>query len=377
MGIQNLRALRLLLGFVTGILLWLIWQTSAITSPDSESSQYANFLANLPAGSLDFFRPWTREDYISIFHFAPPNSGHWWTFGKIPSTDAATVHMWIGFLPLACLLGVLFSTLKPLPRFLVWIFSLLAAGALVLYCYQTFNYQLPLSPPIIVLSCFYLCGTVIYLETEKIERNRTLAIDLQQEAENERKRIAKDFHDETLQSMSRIIRLVNNLHEENPENPIPTEIRNKLETCITETRNIINELHPAALEAFGLGPSIENLVEDFKNSTGVKANFNDRTNGMRLAPLNELCIYRIAQEAINNVEKHANASELIVSLEMKDKSLVLKVSDNGKGNVQRKKRSHGLQNIEDRARLMNGDVDWRLPEDFSSGTMLLLKVPLA
>lgn len=373
---QNLSEIRLVLGVLTGLLLWLIWQTSAITSPDSASVNYANFLANLPPGWMDFFRPWTHEEFVQFFHINPPYTDPWWTFGREPTTDAAIIHTWIGFLPLACLFGVLFSIVKPLPRFLIWIVSLGLVSAIVFYCFQSFNYLLPLTQPIIVLSCFYLCGTVIYLETEKIERNRNLAIDLQRNAEDERKRIAKDLHDESLQSLSRVIRLIDKLSDEIPDNPAPKEIRERLETCVSGTRNIINDLHPSSLDEFGLATSLEYLVEEFGHSTGVKTKFDDKSTGIRPTTFHELCFYRIAQEALNNIEKHSGASQMCVSIEYHDQHLLLKISDNGKGTVQKKRDSHGLQNIEDRAKLMNGTAEWKKPDEFESGIMLVVRAPI-
>lgn len=373
----DLRIIRLVIGFLTGLLLWLIWQTSAITGLGTESVNYEKFLAELPPGWMDFFRPWTHEEFVRFFN-VPFSLGQWWTFGKDPATDSQMVHTWIGFLPISCLFGVLFSILRPMPRFAAWVLSLLAVGSIIFYCFQNFHYLLPLSQPIIVLSCFYLCGTVIHLETEKIERNRSLAIDLQEEAEQERKRIAKDLHDESLQSMSRIIRIIDKLSDEIPDNPVPKEVRTKLEACIAGTRNIINDLHPAQLEEFGLAASLEQLIEEFKKSAKVKVKYQDASNEIRLPGFFELCIYRIAQEAMNNIEKHANASEVSISLENTEKQLCLKISDNGKGvdTVQKKTGSFGLRNIIDRTKLMNGEVEWKRPEEFASGTSLVLKVPL-
>jgi signal transduction histidine kinase len=370
------REIRLLLGFFTGVLLWLVWQTSAITSPDAESIHYSKFLAGLPPGWMDFFRPWTRQDYVSILHFEPLwGTSLWWTFGKEPATDAAIVHTWVGFLPMACLFGVLFAVLKPLPRFLVWISSLAMAAGIVFYCFNAFQYALPISPPIIVLSCFYLCGTVIYLETEKIERSRNLAIDLQRQAEQERKRIAKDLHDESLQSMSRIVRIMDRLSDELPENPVPKEVRGKLESCISGVRNVINDLHPAQLEEFGLSATFEQLVEEFRNASGIKSKFQDRSSGARFSDFFELCIYRIAQEALNNVEKHSGATEMTFCFELDDRFVHLNIVDNGKGNVQKKQGSYGLRNMIDRAKLVNGEIIWSVPDGFESGTMVSLKIP--
>jgi signal transduction histidine kinase len=348
---HNLSLIRILLGLITGLLLWLIWQTSAITSPEIESIKFRYFL--------------TERFFGSGAHSA----------GAANPYELIT--NWRGLLPLACLFGVLFATLDPLPRFITWICSLLMAAVVAIYCFQAFHYIVPWGGPVIVLNCFYLCGTLIYLETEKIERNRNLSIDLQQQAEDERKRIAKDLHDDSLQALSRIIRLVDKLHDEIPSSPVPQDVRARLESCITGMRGIINDLHPAELEEFGLAPALEHLLTEFSIDAGIKADFCDESGGIRLEPFQELCIFRIAQEAINNVEKHAGATEVRFNIQKTDKLFFLKIADNGKGDVRKKKDSFGMQNISYRTRLLNGQVEWKSPEDFSSGTQLVLKLPLS
>ena len=347
----NLSLIRILLGLVTGILLWLIWQASAITSPEIESIKFRYFL--------------TERLFSGLAHSS-----------QAAASPYTIITNWRGLLPLACLFGVLFSTLNPLSRFVTWILSLVLAGVTAFSCFYAFQYIVPWGGPVIVLNCFYLCGTLIYLETEKIERNRNLAIDLQQQAEAERKRIAKDLHDESLQSLSRVIRLADKLHDELPENPVPQEMRSRLESCISGMRSIISDLHPAQLEEFGLAAALEQLLEEFSLASQVKTHFQDTSAGQRLPAFHELCIYRIAQEAINNIEKHAQASQVNVRLQKTDRQLCLKIGDNGNGAVRKKKDSFGLQNITYRTRLINGKVEWKLPDEFPSGTMLVLTVPL-
>lgn len=347
----SLSLIRILLGLITGVLLWLIWQASAITTPEVESIKFRYFLTEHFFGS-------------SSGPFGAANAGY------------TIISNWRGLLPLACLFGVLFSVLKPLPRFITWILSMLLAGLVAVYCFMAFQYIVPWGGPLIVLNCFYLCGTIIYLETEKIERNRNLAITMEERSEQERTRIARDLHDESLQSLSRVIHLIDEMQTELPGSSVPGEARRQLESCITGMRGVINNLHPAELKEFGLSASIEHLVSDLGNSTGFKTFFEDGWDNIRLSPFQELCIYRIIQEALNNIEKHANATQLAVSLQRAGKSLLVKVADDGKGIRPEKKNSMGLQNMSHRAQLIGGQVEWKTPEQFSGGCLLVLKVPL-
>lgn len=374
---RKFRVARLVIGLLTGVLLWLIWQASAMLVPKSAESRYLEFLAALPPGFIDFFRPWTREEFTRFFHVPVVNFGQWWTFGSAPSSDALIVHTWIGFLPLACLLGVLFTILKPLPRFILWVVSVALVGLVYVLCMHAFHYALPGTPAIIVLSCFYLCGTVIHLETEKVEHNHKVAVDLIQQAEEERKRIARDLHDESLQSLSQVIRLLDKCSGDFPDDVSPSKLRDILQKCLNGTREIINDLHPAALKEFGLAACIENFARESAAHANVLCKFQNCATDVRFSDLTELCIYRIVQEAVSNVWKHAEASEMSVSLDETDAFLIIKIADNGKGNVRRKMHSSGIHNIMHRAGLIGAHVSWRLPDEYESGTQLYLRVPLA
>jgi hypothetical protein len=361
---------------LTGIFLWIIWQASAMMVPLTAAKNYHKFLASLPPGWIEFFRPWTREEFGRFYHVQPFDFGQWWTFGAEPSSDALIIHTWIGFLPLACLLGVLFTILKPLHRFLLWLGSIALVGFVYAGCLHVFHYALPGTPAIYVLSCFYLCGTIIHLEIEKVERNHFLAIDLIQQAEDERKRIARDLHDESLQSLSQIVRLLEKCGDQFPDNVSPDKLRSMLEKCIQGTRDIINDLHPAALKEFGLAACIEHFLLESASHANVVCKFENLAGEVRFPDLTELCIYRIVQEAVNNIWKHADASEMAIIIERTDSHMLIKVSDNGKGNVRRKMNSSGIHNIMHRAGLIGAHVAWKKPECYDSGTMLYLRVPL-
>jgi two-component system, NarL family, sensor kinase len=141
-------------------------------------------------------------------------------------------------------------------------------------------------------------------------------------------------------------------------------------------RRVINDLHPATLEQFGLASAIEHLTSDFGRASGIKISFHDTVAPMELSKFQQLCIFRIVQEALNNVEKHAGASEVEVALENQDGFIVVRVADNGNGSISQKPGSYGLQNIAHRAGLIGALVDWMPPAKYSSGTMLVLRLPI-
>lgn len=348
MANRQLRIVRISLGLLTGLFLWLLWQASTTTTPELESIKL--------------------RYHIAEAFFGRPNPAGTLEYTVIPN--------WRGLFPLAILFGVLFAILKPLPRFIA-LFSLILLGMGVgIYSFQVFKFIIPLGGPAIVLCCCYLCGTLIHLETEKIERNRELAVDLQMQAEQERQRIAKDLHDESLPSLSRVMRLADQLQKTYGDDPVPQQIRENLEGTIAEMRRVINDLHPSVLDELGLQPALQHLGSQLARSSGIDVTVNVAASEPSLSSFQQLCIYRIAQEAFTNIEKHAQATIAHVDLSSNAKALRLTIADNGSGTVPRSKPdSHGLRNIAHRAKLMGAKVEWTKPDCFPAGTMLILQVP--
>ena len=347
MARKNLNLIRIAIGSTAGCLVWLIWQQSTLRS-------------NELAAVNQFF----LSDTL---------------FGRAcvaVATSFGLAHL-LGFLPVSVLFGLLFSVLRPVPRFVVWVIVSAAIAALAEYWFDTYRIVIAFGGPTVLISCCYLCGTLIYLETEKIERSRKLAMDLQVQAEQERKRIAKDLHDEALPALARVMRLADQLQEAHAESTIPGEIRSQLESTVAEMRRVINDLHPALLENLGLAPALQYLSNALGDSSAIQVQFHDESAKLSLPPFKALCVYRIAQEALNNIAKHSGASQAEVCLTRHENILSLRISDNGTGAVRRKGDSYGLQNIDDRAKLIDASVEWKIPAKYATGTMLVLSVPIS
>ena len=104
-----------------------------------------------------------------------------------------------------------------------------------------------------------------------------------------------------------------------------------LSTAIQEVRRISRDLRPGALDDLGLGPAIKALTEDFSTRTGIKVDFTTVVFRNRLDEESKIALYRIAQEALTNVERHADASEVTVDLRGHRKGATLRITDNGRG----------------------------------------------
>jgi len=351
----NSRKLNIGIGALAGALLWFIWQAATTTPPETQSILARFFLSKLLFGASS-----AAETFFT-------QHGRDWTRTTNP----------IVFLPVSVLFAVAFAVLGPLHRMILWFVTAAVWTITAVVIFETQRLIIPYGGPFILITFLYVSGTLINLESEKIERSRKLARDLQIEAEEERKRIANDLHDEVLPSLSRVMRMTDQLQEENQGSQIPQEIRTRLESTVMEMRAVINDLHPAILENLGLAAALQHLVNRLALDTNIQAEFVDGSSGVTLPPFESLCVFRIAQEALNNVEKHSGATRVMASLEKTSSGLCLRVSDDGQGGVKEKAESHGLKSIQDRARLIGGRVEWKTPDKFPSGTMLVLSLPLS
>ena len=201
-------------------------------------------------------------------------------------------------------------------------------------------------------------------------------------AEEERRRIAMDLHDQSLSDLSNILRGLQNSPNDLTEQATQKkteQLKQDLERAIANLRDIMNNLHPQTLDILGLGAAIEAHMEqhcDADDLPEYHLYIDSKVSNMNLDRLKQLTLYRIVIEAIQNVIKHAAASRYEVSLEICENTLVLSVEDNGKGILDENNQNNGrgLNNIRERARAIAAEVDWK-PSRFSSGTRFELTLP--
>ncbi|MFO7578034.1 MAG: HAMP domain-containing protein [Pelovirga sp.] len=202
-------------------------------------------------------------------------------------------------------------------------------------------------------------------------------------AEEERRRIAMDLHDQSLSDLSGILRGLQQLSSISNDDEATTRIatlERDLNKAIANLRDIMNNLHPQTLDILGLGAAIEAHLDQHNpdNLPACHLYVDPRVNELRLNRVVQLAIYRIAIEAIQNVHKHAAASRYEVNLELRENTLVFSVEDNGRGIVESVERDagRGLNNIRERARAIAAEVCWK-PSRFSTGTRFELTLNTA
>ncbi|HKJ05006.1 MAG TPA: ATP-binding protein [Geopsychrobacteraceae bacterium] len=195
-------------------------------------------------------------------------------------------------------------------------------------------------------------------------------------AEDERRRIAMDLHDQSLSDLSSILRKLQSLPP-----GLAGELEADLSAAISNLRDIMNNLHPQTLDILGLGAAIEAHLDRHCNKDGL-ADYHfyldPRVENLELERVRKLALYRICLESINNVHKHSHASRYEVGLELRDHHLVISVEDNGDGfipGLSPTGNGRGLNNIRERARAIGAEVRW-VESRFSSGTRFELCLPV-
>jgi two-component system, NarL family, sensor histidine kinase UhpB len=196
--------------------------------------------------------------------------------------------------------------------------------------------------------------------------------------EEERRRLARDLHDEVNQSLTAILlRLEALSHSAPPElGEELGELKRIVNQAMTELLQLARQLRPTALDDHGLLPAMASQVRRFAAQTGIKADLNaSGSEEGRLAPDEEIAVFRIAQEALANVARHAAASSVQVDLRADDDGVSLTVRDDGRGFELERPGGNGLGlgGMAERARLVGGELT--IESEPGAGTALSLRVP--
>lgn len=152
-----------------------------------------------------------------------------------------------------------------------------------------------------------------------------------------------------------------------------------LGTAITEVRRISRDLRPGVLDDLGLGPALKSLTEDFQARTGITTTFQTVVFRNRLDPNAKIALYRIAQEALTNIERHAGATEVTLDLRGHKRGATLRISDNGLGMNQSERNRGpgiGLRNMQERVEQLDGTLRILSARGIGKGTIIEATVPL-
>ncbi len=196
---------------------------------------------------------------------------------------------------------------------------------------------------------------------------RSYVAELTRTQEDERRRIARELHDGTVQALVAIGRRLEYL-EGSAQNPELVgqlaALRQEVGTAAAEARRFSRELRPLALEDLGLTPALRNLANQLHEQHGIQVTLTARGALRGLTGDQELALFRIFQETLTNVAKHAQATEVSALLESDAEGVLLQVSDNGRGFAQAlstdefaRRGQFGLIGIQERAQRLGGRLE--------------------
>jgi len=213
------------------------------------------------------------------------------------------------------------------------------------------------------------------LKAERINRLKS-AIDGQ---DQERQRLSRELHDGIGQNMIGIRLRLGML-----ETGIPEKHKLNLQSVITltdslidEVRAISNALMPPSLAEFGLTSALRNLCNNLTETTNIVTTFEGEIPGQLLGKKARLYIFRIFQEALNNVSKHSNATTLKIESQIINNLLYISIADNGKGfdtGASCNSKGHGLNNLRERASLLKGQAF--IISEPGMGTTIKFEIPV-
>lgn len=227
----------------------------------------------------------------------------------------------------------------------------------------------------------------LYREVQEKEKLRGQLLERAVAAqEEERKRIARELHDETGQLLTALAVGLGGVEQTLTQDPVRArdqiaELKNMTMHAIDGLRQFVADLRPAVLDDMGLVAALRWFAERYAERTGLRIEFHVSGAKHRLAAQVETVLFRIAQEGLNNVGRHARATHARVQLEFTDALIRLIVEDDGCGFVvahvlgaQPHRRAWGLLGIQERIELVGGR--FKVESAPGRGTRLLVEVPL-
>jgi len=214
------------------------------------------------------------------------------------------------------------------------------------------------------------------------EQLRQLTTHLQKIREEERKRIGREIHDDLGQQLTAIKMDVAWVDKKIPAET--TLIKSKLKNIITlldgsnqSIRRILTELRPGILDDYGLLEALDWHGRQFTANTGIQVTINTNESEIKLSEPIATCLFRVYQEALTNISKHAHADKAIVSINLNDETIFMHINDNGRGfddHSQKKRTSFGILGMKERVHSVKGDFE--LSSKPGMGTKISITIPL-
>jgi two-component system, NarL family, sensor histidine kinase DevS len=213
--------------------------------------------------------------------------------------------------------------------------------------------------------------------SERVARDALQRIVTAQELE--RRRLARELHDETGQALTSVLLGLKAVEEAKNEESLKAaaaELRELVVGTLQDVRRLAVELRPRALDDFGLVPALDRLTQSFTEQTGIEVDLETTLRDERLPGEVETALYRVVQESLTNVVKHAGAHRISILLTERDHAVAAVIEDDGEGFDPNSTREEGigLVGMRERMTLIGGRLE--IESRPGSGTTILAEVPL-
>lgn len=233
----------------------------------------------------------------------------------------------------------------------------------------------------------YLTGNLLQVgdQLRKLEEKRDFGLAVMMAQEEERRRVAREIHDGPAQVLANVVLRVDicqRLADTDPQRLKAEleELKNLIRLSLQDVRQVIFDLRPMALDDLGLVPTLRSYLADFEQKAGVTAKLVVLGQEQRYVTAYEVAIFRLVQEALNNVQKHAAAQEVQVTVEFLSDKVQVQVRDDGRGFdpalLQRTAvpgQRFGLIGMSERTDLLQGQM--RIESSPGAGTTLRFTLP--
>jgi PAS domain S-box-containing protein len=218
------------------------------------------------------------------------------------------------------------------------------------------------------------------------EHINILTQELMRTQESERQKISRDLHDQVAQELSAVKIGFETLFDHQPERALEirrkvSELTRTLQESIKAVRDVSYDLRPPALDEMGLVETLVQYCSDFSENNGINVDFHSA--GMKKLKLDfdtEINLYRLIQEGLTNIKKHADADHVTIKLVAAFPDIILRIKDNGKGfNVQKrmatltKEKRMGIHSMVQRAKLLHGEME--IQSRPMQGTKISIRLP--
>lgn len=239
----------------------------------------------------------------------------------------------------------------------------------------------------VTVAATYLKGEILSALGDAGMDPMSIGVKILEAQENERLRISRDIHDGPAQFIASIVMkadfcemlMQSDVHKGLDE---LKELKDLSRKALKEVRDIIHDLRPMSLEDLGLSATIESYVFEYGRENGVSVQFKSGKVINEIEPIIKVAVYRLVQELLNNIKKHAQCRNIIIAIEYGTKYMRLTVMDDGIGfdvestlaNLRKKQISYGLLGIYERVEQFKGEIQFHSKS--GEGTTVTIKLPV-